>query len=208
VAGLADGSGFIGRTAFDPPEERSGSATETVIRAVRDRNLPSFYRKSSLHTIAYTVQGLLECSWLLPETAPQAVGRQASAYLRQQVASGSLVGWYEKDWTPAAKSQCLTGVAQMAVVWLREAARTTSSDQRASCIDAADRAIDIVCDAQRTRHRRNDVVGAVGGSEPPWGLYLPFRYPSWAAKFVADALTLRLMSEGAATAIDQRIGWG
>ena len=34
------------------------------------------------------------------------------------------------------------------------------------------------------------IKGAMKGSYPIWGRYLPFTYPNWAAKFFADALIL------------------
>ena len=33
-----------------------------------------------------------------------------------------------------------------------------------------------------------DVRGAIKGSQPVWGAYAPFAYPSWAARFFVDAM--------------------
>ena len=75
----------------------------------------------------------------------------------------------------------------MALVWMRLHTRGNTE-----FIVAADRAIDLLLDAQRIRKRPRPLFGAVAGSRPVYGRYLPFRYPNWAVKFTADAYLARL----------------
>jgi hypothetical protein len=75
----------------------------------------------------------------------------------------------------------------MALVWMRLYSKGGSH-----FIDAADHAIALLQSAQRMRARPRPLYGAVAGSRPMYGLYLPFRYPNWAAKFTADAYLARL----------------
>lgn len=188
VLGRADGDAFFDLCAFDPVEPGGRIPLRTgASRLVRDRNLPSFYAKASLHTIAYTIQGVLETAWLLGRQDAERTATLAAATLAEHALGGRLAGYYGRGWQPAARSMCLTGAAQMAVVWLRLQQRAPD----AMLVPAADAALSIVRDAQSLA-MGGSLRGAVPGSKPLWGLYLPFRYPSWAAKFTADALSLRL----------------
>ena len=45
-------------------------------------------------------------------------------------------------------------------------------------------------EAPRSMLEKTDAI--IAGSKPFYGLYHPFRYPNWAAKFWADALLLAL----------------
>jgi hypothetical protein len=181
--------GFYERAAFDPGEHYD---LKRKLRAVvTGKNRPSFYTEASLHTIAYTIQGMLESAWLLGDEEAEAVATRSADRLAQDAVSGRLAGYYKPGWQPATRSACLTGAAQMAIVWQRLAQKRGRSD----LIGAAEAAIDLVAGTQDLSRWRADLRGAVAGSEPLWGLYLPFRYPNWAAKFAADAYLLRLVPE-------------
>jgi hypothetical protein len=136
-----------------------------------------------LHTIAYTVRGLVEAGRLLDDDETFAGGKRAAdRLLKLQNQHGVLKGAYDETWSPSWY-YCLSGNAQMAIVWLRlfeltgdrdylHAARTTAEFlKRHQPLDAA-----------------ADVRGGLPGSYPIFGKYLYLRYPNWAAKFFADAL--------------------
>lgn len=138
-----------------------------------------------LHTIAYTVRGLIEAGRLLDDDDVFAGGkRTADKLLELQDQHGVLKGAYDETWSPSWY-YCLTGNAQMAIIWLRlfeltrdrdylHAARTTVQFlKRHQPLDAAD-----------------DIQGGLPGSHPIFGRYLYLRYPNWAAKFFADALLI------------------
>ena len=82
---------------------------------------------------------------------------------------------------------CLTGDAQLAIVWLK-LYRLTGD---ARLVNAALKLIDQVKSTQRLGSRHPGIRGAVAGSYPLWGGYERFGYPNWAAKFLADAIMLQ-----------------
>jgi uncharacterized protein YyaL (SSP411 family) len=141
------------------------------------------------HTIAYTVAGILETGVLLGEDRFIVAARQtADALLAHQLSDGSLYGAYAANWLPKVRWRCLTGCAQVSVVWLRLFALTGDSRYCAAAIRGNDflRGIqDLAATDAATR-------GAVKGSWPFYGAYERLNYPNWAAKFFADALMLEI----------------
>lgn len=136
-----------------------------------------------LHTIAYTIRGLIEAGRLLDDDEVFAGGKRAADKLLElQNQQGVLKGEYDDTWSPSWY-YCLTGNAQMSIIWLRlfeltenrdylRAARTTVQFlKRYQPLDAA-----------------ADIQGGIPGSYPIFGRYLYLRYPNWAAKFFADTL--------------------
>jgi GT2 family glycosyltransferase len=141
------------------------------------------------HTIAYTVAGVLETGVLLGEDHFIAAARRtADALCDRQLADGSLYGAYAAGWQPKARWRCLTGCAQVSVVWLRLYALT--GDAR---YYAAARGInDFLRRTQDLEAANASKRGAVKGSWPFYGAYERLNYPNWAAKFFADALMLEI----------------
>src|SRR5439155_681775 len=81
-----------------------------------------------LHTIAYTIQGVLESGYLLEDSALEASARNAAETLALlQEHSGILRGSYDDEWRAGTTSRCLTGLAQMGVVWRRLARGATQA---------------------------------------------------------------------------------
>lgn len=141
------------------------------------------------HTIAYAIRGFLEAAVLLDEARYlQAAERAARGLMRVQRADGWLAGTYADAWVGQAGYACVTGVAQMALCWLRLAQITADEDYR----QAARRAISYVKRTQRLDDEDEVVRGAIPGSAPIWGAYSRFEFPNWAAKFFADALIMDL----------------
>ncbi len=176
--------GFVDRSAFDPDGTYGFRRSITTI--LRDRNVPSFYTTASLHTLAYALEGLLESARLLGHREAFDSAQKGAAALAQHARTGLLAGFYGPGWTPLSRSLCLTGAAQMALVWMR------LQEEGDQFVEAADRAIGVLLDSQRLRDRPDWLFGAVAGSKPLYGRYLPFRYPNWAVKFTADAYLARL----------------
>ena len=84
---------------------------------------------------------------------------------------------------------CLTGVAQMSLNWTRLAQSTGADELRAS----ARSALAYLKTTHRLQHPDPAVRGGVAGSAPIWGDYSRFEYPTWAAKFFADALLMDML---------------
>lgn len=141
------------------------------------------------HTIAYAIRGLLEAGVLLSEPRyVAAAAKAARAMAARQKGDGSLAAAYADGWAPSANYCCVTGVAQMALCWLRLAQVGQGDHLR----DHASRAIAYVKRTQRIDDRFAQIAGAIPGSVPIWGRYARLEFPNWAAKFFADALMMDL----------------
>lgn len=142
-------------------------------------------RRAVTHTIAYTLQGLLATSEILGRRdGIDAVHRAARGIARRLELSRWLPGVLDSAWRTQADYACLTGCAQMALVWLR--LYELREDSR--LLNAALKALDLVKAAQPMTGRNPAVRGGVPGSDPIWGEYLYMAFPNWAVKFFIDAL--------------------
>ena len=139
------------------------------------------------HTIAYAIRGFIEVAVLLGEERYLAAAeRAAGGLMAKQRQDGWLAGTYDDGWAPTAGYACVTGIAQMALCWLRLAQIRGNNPYR----DAAWRAIAYVKRTQRLEEPDPVIRGAIPGSAPIWGAYSRFEFPNWAAKFFADALIM------------------
>ena len=139
------------------------------------------------HGLAYTMRGLLESGALLgDERYLRAALLTARAMLELHRRLGRLPATFERDWTPAARYVCVTGLAQTGGVWLRLYQETGDTAFLQAGLAAVEQAA-----AHQSRSRWRDIDGAVPGSFPIYGRYAPLQYPNWAAKFLADSLALR-----------------
>lgn len=142
-------------------------------------------RTAVTHTIAYTIQGILMMSVILGDERGMTVARRAArAVARRLELSKWLPGRLDARWRPAATYACLTGNAQMALIWL-ELDRLEGDP---ALVNAALRAVDLVKRAQLVRSGDPGLRGGVAGSDPIWGRYIELAVPNWAAKFFIDAL--------------------
>jgi len=142
-------------------------------------------RRAHTHTIAYTLAGLLHMSEQLHiAEGIDAVETAAGRLLDRLERSRSLPGVLDWRWQRQSDYVCLSGNAQVALIWLALAART----QDLRYVNAAFKAIDEVKRAQATGSSREGVRGGVPGSLPIGGDYIPYAFPNWAAKFFVDAL--------------------
>jgi len=152
------------------------------------------------HGIAYTLRGLLESYRIVGEPAYLKAVERTSEPLLALVESGRpLYAFWDADWQNRGKYFkllkgryiCLTGNVQLAIVWLR-LFTTVKADPRLLC--AANRLIDEVKTHHDIHSSHPGIRGGVKGSFPITGAYSFLKYPNWAAKFLADALMLRLVS--------------
>ncbi|HKT10157.1 MAG TPA: beta-L-arabinofuranosidase domain-containing protein, partial [Gemmatimonadaceae bacterium] len=151
-------------------------------------------RTAVTHTIAYTIWGVLMMSHILGDERGMAVARRAArAVARRLGLSKWLPGRLDARWRAAASYACLTGNAQMALIWL-ELHRIEGDP---ALVDAAVRALDLVKRAQVMRSSDPGLRGGVAGSDPIWGKYIELAVPNWAAKFFIDALLAKARTLGA-----------
>jgi hypothetical protein len=151
------------------------------------------------HTIGYTLEGLLGCAPYLDDPIRTdalvlvrvAAERILLSYERRKPARDGnprlLAARMDSQWRPHATYSCLTGNAQIALVWLKLYQR--DGDPR--YLYGARKLLDHVKSAHSLTSANPGIRGGVAGSSPCWGRYFPLAFPNWAAKFFADALMLR-----------------
>lgn len=182
----------------------AGVSGQAVYRDVAVRNLrwaisqqdaDGWYRNAAFspkedpltHTIAYTVEGILESGIVLSDDAMLASARLAADRMRLlQEEDGFLRARYGPGWKSNLSWSCLTGTAQMGMVWLR----LYSVTQDAGYLSAARSANTYVKQRQPRNSRSPGVAGGIAGSYPIYAGYEPYRNLNWAAKFFADSLML------------------
>ena len=151
------------------------------------KNAFSVDEHPSLHTIAYTVQGLLESGeFLQDQQYIQAAVKAADAILVRQQRNGALHGVFGEDWLPTVRWACLTGNAQMSIIWLK----LYLSSGNNAYFEAAKKTNAYLKSTQNPKSNDPGVKGGIKGSHPINGAYLPYAYPNWATKFFLDALML------------------
>ena len=143
------------------------------------------HRTPFTHTIAYTIEGILETGALLGrKDYVEAAARSAESLLRA-CDGGRFLGTYDRDWSSNDRYSCLTGNSQIAAIFLRlfEIGREGKYLSAAKAVNRFSCLCQLVDGAPQTS-------GAISGSYPIWGGYRRFAFPNWAAKFFADALML------------------
>lgn len=141
------------------------------------------------HTIAYATRGILEVGVIAGNSSfVEAASRMARAVAQSQRRDGALPGRLDSSWHAAARWTCVTGNAQMAIIWQRLAAEAGDRSWKAP----AESAIRFNLSIQDLATADVGVRGGMPGSHPRSGGYMKNRYPNWAAKFFMDALMLRL----------------
>jgi len=149
----------------------------------------AFDRKSDsfLHTIAYAIEGLLECAILMQNEAwLKAAIKPAEVLLRRLEVKGILSGTYNNKWKDTARYRCLSGEAQTCVVWLKLFQITRDGRY----LNVALKVNDSLEKLQNTYSNNPGINGGIKESHPIWTSFQSFMYPNWAAKFFADALLL------------------
>lgn len=144
------------------------------------------------HTLAYTIEGLLESGLLLQEDRYiKAAQKTADVLLGLQKRDGAIPGAFDAQWkaagTPVGWS-CLTGNVQLALIWFRLYELTANQKYA----QAALAAVEYVRQKQNCQTTDPAMRGAIPGSWPPWGPYERLKFPNWAVKFYVDALLAEL----------------
>ncbi len=165
-------------------------AEEAAAREQRDNgwfanNCLTDPRAPLLHTIGYTLQGLLEVGILAGRRDLVEAARRGTDPLVARVSSRGFVhGRFDRHWRPANFSACLTGSAQLAVVCYRLHEHAGQERYR----EVADRLVDYLKALQALATPDPGINGAIAGSFPILGGYMTGGYPNWATKYFLDAL--------------------
>jgi len=183
---------LVGAGVLDGDGDRYRETARRNLKWVVDNQRPNgwFDRASFeesdepyLHTIAYTIRGLIESGHLLEDDAIFEAGKSAADILLDiQETRGVLKGAYDENWN-GSWYYCLTGNAQMAIIW----ARLYELTGEQAYLLAARTSVQFL-KPQQPLSGPPAVRGGLPGSYPLVGKYLYLRYPNWAVKFFADAL--------------------
>ncbi len=137
------------------------------------------------HTMAYTVRGILESGiYLQCDDFIIAAQKTMDALLRVLPENGCVAGSYDKNWVGESHYSCLTGNAQLAIIFFKLYQLTANNKYLA----AGQRINRYLLSKQEKRIHNKDIFGAIAGSYPIWGEYIHFMYPNWAVKFFIDSL--------------------
>jgi len=172
---------------------------QTVVKnlewAVKQQRVNGWFEKCAFregenaitHTLAYTIEGMLQCGLLLDEFRYVEIARHtALAILENQRENGSLAGTFGPKWEETSRSSCLTGNCQMSSIWLN----FYKLEGEDKFLEAARKAVAFVASTQVLESSNENIRGGIAGSYPIYGSYERLKYPNWAVKFFIDALLL------------------
>jgi hypothetical protein len=148
------------------------------------------------HTIAYTIEGMLEQGLLMggiasrPFNVAQKIALKTIDMLERD---NRLAGSYDENWRGDFSYICTPGNCQLALIYMRLYA--FQDDIRYK--KAAQAALQPIISKQLiSKWIPSFIRGGIHASWPPiFGKYMPWLYPNWAAKYLADALMFKLYIE-------------
>lgn len=144
--------------------------------------------KPVLHVIAYTIEGLWKSGVILNDESIKKHAKKSAEVLKDiQKRDTILFSHYDTNWNPTDPTRCLTGLAQMAEIWLF----IFSETQDLEFCNAADTALNYLKEKIIINDAHPNLHGGLLGSYPWWGVYFPWAIPNWGNKFFIDALLLR-----------------
>lgn len=144
--------------------------------------------KPVLHVIAYTIEGLWKSGVILKDEIIKNHARKSAETLNEiQKRDNVLYSHYDIDWNPVNFERCLTGLAQMAEIWLLIFKETNDKEM----LNSAEVALTYLKEKIISNESYPDLHGGLLGSYPWWGVYFPWAIPNWGNKFFIDALILR-----------------
>jgi len=153
-----------------------------------------FYPKQEplVHTIAYSIRGILEAGiYLRKKEYLEAATKAATKLLDAQRKDGSLQGSFNDRWKSSVAWSCLTGNSQMSIIWQKIYLETKDK----KFINAAKKSNIYMKKVQNLTSSNAGIRGGIQGAYPIYGWYAPFCIINWATKFFVDALLLELHPE-------------
>ena len=139
------------------------------------------------HTLCYASDGLIEIGEILGEPALIERGElPARAMIARVEPGGRLPGRFDSEWRPKGSEVVLTGSAQLGILATKIHRRT--GDEEA--LRVSRELLDFLAFVQALNSVGRPRRGAIAGSFPIWGRYVPLKYPSWATKYFLDQILL------------------
>ena len=146
------------------------------------------------HNISYTIEGLLE-SYLLGEKDNDIYNsfygmskKMLECLHKTKTPEGFLPCSFDSKWESTDDYSCLTGNAQLAIVWMKIYKITGEKE----FLDGAYELIRQVKSTQILETKHKEIMGGVLASYPFDGGYSSFLLINWASKFLADALMFKI----------------
>ena len=142
-----------------------------------------------LHTISYTIDGLLDCGIILKDQKIiDAATKSADKLFEVFNKHKYLNGRFDSGWN-GSEYIIPTGCAQIAIIWIKLYKLTKNIQY----LNAALKMNDLLIFIQDRKVKESaNTKGALPGSYPVWGKYEPFGFPNWASKFFVDSLFLEM----------------
>ncbi len=138
-----------------------------------------------LHTIAYTIDGLINSGEILNDKKYIDAGKKAADKLLLLFNQNKyLNGRFDENWYSSEYMIC-TGCAQTSIIWSK-LYKLTGDKKYAEAVSKINN--QLVYIQHSCMVIKGDGNGALPGSFPIWGKYEPFGFPNWATKYMADAL--------------------
>lgn len=135
------------------------------------------------HTIAYTIEGFIECAQLTNRKDILDYCMQLLEVLAKIIEKeNGLAGKYSSSWQSCHSFKCVTGQAQFCSIY----AKAFQINQNIVYKKIALRLFEELISWQITS-KNNEINGAFPASIPIYGAYFPFRYVNWTNKFFLDA---------------------
>ena len=101
---------------------------------------------------------------------------------------GRMAGRFNREWKPAVRWSCLTGMAQTSIIWRAHSA--LSADD--SFVRSAELVNRFLMRRQDLSSANEGLRGGIRGSWPVNGAYGRWRVLNWATKFFIDALMVEI----------------
>ncbi|MFW6009148.1 MAG: hypothetical protein ACOCP8_07785 [archaeon] len=171
------------------------AAKKNLNWVIENINSKGFFEYSSfgknenayLHTIAYTIRGLLESSKILEDNKYKKACKPAIQKLfKISEINKVLPGSFNDKWDGNYNYECITGSLQLAIIFMK----CFKLEKDIRYLNAAIRINHRIMKTQKINQGLYGIRGGIKGSNPFWGKYMRFRFPNWAVKFFIDSLIM------------------
>ncbi len=158
----------------------------------KNAELPGFVNPPT-HTIAYVIEGLLDSGILLKnKNFIKAASRAADKLMQYFENNKFMPATFNNIWESYDKYSCLTGNAQISVVWSKLYKITNNKKYLINTIEINN----YLKSLQDCSSKSKNILGGIKGSHPVYGDlfknkgYCRFAFINWGAKYFIDALLM------------------
>ena len=149
-----------------------------------------FVKNPLLHFLSYTIRGFLESGLILNDKSLKEIAFNGSIKLlnfyEKNGKNGFLPARFNSKWESNVKHSCLTGDAQLSIIWLK---LYQIYGEKRFLINAI-RLNNYLKSKQLISKKFLEINGGITGSNPISGNYESYYIINWAVKFFCDSLLL------------------